>query len=272
MKKIYRILSKTIALIFFSYSSRLLDLFDYKIIPSFVEAKSSDFKYSENSRRLIYKPSQKKLPKLIIDTSHYNSELCILGAKYETNKSALNSKGHRSGYTPYYNMLFRHLKDQKILFAEIGIELNASTKMWRKFFSKAKIYGLEFDNQKIIKAKKHGLKNTLYKKIDVSNQKSIKTTFLKINKKFDVIIDDSTHLIDHQINIIKETLPFLKQNGILIIEDIFKKRKNHSEQEYYNRLQNLNKNFKEIYFVEFHNLSNWTASWKCEKILVLIKN
>jgi predicted O-methyltransferase YrrM len=272
LKKIYRILSKTIALIFFSYSSRLLDLFDYKIIPSFVEAKSSDFKYSENSRRLIYKPSQKKLSKLIMDTSHYNSELCILGAKYETNKSALNSKGHRSGYTPYYNMLFRHLKDQKILFAEIGIELNASTKMWRKFFSKAKIYGLEFDNQKIIKAKKHGLKNTLYKKIDVSNQKSIKTTFLKINKKFDVIIDDSTHLIDHQINIIKETLPFLKQNGILIIEDIFKKRKNHSEQEYYNRLQNLNKNFKEIYFVEFHNLSNWTASWKCEKILVLIKN
>jgi hypothetical protein len=272
LKKIYRTLSKKFALIFFSYSSRLLNFFDYKIIPSYVEAKSSDFKYSKNSRRLIYKPSQKKISKLIIDTSHYNSELCLFGAKYGTNKSALNSQGHRSGYTPYYDILFRHIKNQKILLAEIGIELNASTKMWRQFFSKAKIYGLEFDNQKITQAKKHGLKNTFYEKIDVSSQKSIKKTFLKINKKFDVIIDDSTHYIDHQINIVKETLPFLKKNGILIIEDIFKKRKNHSEEKYYERLISLKKNFHKIYFVEFHNLSNYTASWKCEKILVLIKN
>jgi len=64
LKKIYRTLSKKFALIFFSYSSRLLNFFDYKIIPSYVEAKSSDFKYSKNSRRLIYKPSQKKISKL----------------------------------------------------------------------------------------------------------------------------------------------------------------------------------------------------------------
>ncbi len=272
MKKIYRILSKKIALIFFSNLSQLLNIFDYKIIPSFIEAKSSNFKYSENSRRLIYKPPQNFFSKLIIDTSHYSSKLCMFGAEYGTGKSSLNIQGHRSGYTPYYDMLFRHLKDQKILLAEIGIELNASTKMWRKFFPKAKIYGLEFDNQKIIQAKKHGLKNTFYKEVNVSNQKSIKNTFLKINKKFDIIIDDSTHYIDHQINIIKETSPFLKKNGILIIEDIFKKRKNHSEEDYYKRLINLKKNFQKIYFVEFHNLSNYTASWKCEKILVLIKN
>lgn len=272
MKKYYRILSKKIVLIFFKYLSKVLNIFNYKIIPSFIEVESSNFKYSENSRRLIYQPPQNFFSKLILDTSHYDSKLCMIGAKYGTNKSSLNSKGHRSGYTPYYDMLFRHLKDQKILFAEIGIELNASTKMWRKYFSRAKIYGLEFDEKKIINAKKQGLKNTFYKKIDVSNQKSIKNTFSKIKKKFDVIIDDSTHNIDHQINIIKESLHFLKKDGILIIEDIFKDRKNHSEKNYYNRLQNLKKNFKKIYFVEFHNLSNYTASWKCEKILVLIKN
>ena len=272
MKKIYRILSRKITLIFFSYLSKLLNTFDYKIIPSFIEAKSSNFQYSENSRRLIYKPPQNCFSKLIIDTSHYNSELCMFGKKYGTNKSALNNQGHRSGYTPYYDMLFRHLKDQKILFAEIGIELNASTKMWRKFFSKAKIYGLEFDDKKIIQAKKHGLKNTFYKKIDVSSQKNIKSAFLKINKKFDIIIDDSTHLIDHQINVIKETVPFLKKNGVLIIEDIFKKRKHQLEVDYYKRLLNIKKHFKKVYFVEFYNLSNYTASWHCEKILVLIKN
>ena len=272
MKKSFRILSKKITLIFFKFFSQILNIFDYKIIPSFVEAKSSNFKYSENSRRLIYQPSQNSFSKLIIDTSHYNSELCEIGAKYGTNKSALNSLGHRSGYTPYYDMLFRHLKDQKILFAEIGIELNASSKMWRKFFSNADLYLFEKDTKKIEQAKKDQLNDTYYYEIDVNLKENIRDAFQKTEKKFDVIIDDSTHLFDHQINIIQESSPFLKKGGILIIEDIFKKRKNHSEQNYYEKLQNIKKDFQKIYFVEFHNLSNYTASWKCEKILVLIKN
>jgi len=272
LKKSFRILSKKITLIFFKYFSQILNIFDYKIIPSFVEAKSSDFKYSENSRRLIYQPSQNLFSKLIIDTSHYNSELCEIGAKYGTNKSALNNLGHRSGYTPYYDMLFRHIKDQKILFAEIGIELNASSKMWRKFFSNADLYLFEKDIKKIEQAKKDQLNDTYYYEIDVNLKENIRDAFQKTEKKFDVIIDDSTHHFDHQINIIQESSPFLKKGGILIIEDIFKKRKNHSEQNYYERLQNIKKDFQKIYFVEFHNLSNYTASWKCEKILVLIKN
>ena len=85
--------------------------------------------------------------------------------------------GHRSGYTPYYDLLFRHLKNEKINFAEIGIENNASTKMWRKYFSKAKIYGFEFEDIKIKKAKKHKLKNTVYHKIDVSNQNKINKAY-----------------------------------------------------------------------------------------------
>ena len=272
MKKIYRIISKKLAHIFFSNISKLLLIFDFKIIPSYNEVKKKNFIYSKNSRRLIYEPTKDSFAKLIIDTSHYTSELCKFGANFGTNKSGLNMLGHRSGYTPYYDLLLRHLRNEKINFAEIGIESNASTKMWRKYFSKAKIYGFEFEDFKIKNAKKHNLKNTFYKKIDVESQQSINKAFLDINKKFDIIIDDSTHYIDHQINIIKKTHPFLKKNGILIIEDIFKNRKEHSEENYYNKLKNLKKSFQKIYFVEFHNLNNWTASWKCEKILVLIKN
>lgn len=272
MKKIYRIISKKLAYFFFSNLSNFLSTFNFKIIPSYSDVKNYNFKYSINSRRLVYEPSKHSFPKLIIDTSHYTSELCQLGANFGTNKSALNMLGHRSGYTPYYDLLLRHLRNEKMNFAEIGIESNASIKMWRKYFSKAKIYGFEFENFKIRNAKKHKLKNTFYKTIDVSNQSSIDKAFSYIDQKFDVIIDDSTHYIDHQINVIKKTHPYLKKNGILIIEDIFKKRKEHSEINYYNKIKNLKKFFQKIYFVEFHNLNNWTASWKCEKILVLIKN
>ena len=271
MKKIYRILSKKISFFLFSYLSKLLSIFEFKIIPSFSDVKNYDFKYSENTRRLVYEPSKNLFPKLIIDTSHYKSNLCKLGAYYGTNKSALNTSGHRSGYTPFYDMLFRHLKNEKINFAEIGIESNASIKMWRNYFLKAKIIGFEFEDIKIKKAKKHNLRNTTYQKVDVTNQENIRKAFKKTKVLFDVIIDDSTHYLDHQINIIKKTHPFLKKNGILIIEDIFKTRKEHFEEIYFEKLKRMKNYFQDIYFVEFHNLSNYTASWKCEKILVLIK-
>lgn len=272
MKKIYRIISKRLSYFFLSTLSRILSFFDFKVIPSYTDIKKYNFKYSDNSRRLIYEPSNEAFAKIIIDTSHYTSELCKLGAKFGTNKSGLNLLGHRSGYTPYYDLLFRHLKNEKINFAEIGIESNASTKMWRKYFTKAKIYGFEFDDVKIKKAKKNNLKNTLYRKIDVNYQMNIEKSFSETKKKFDIIIDDSTHYLEHQINIVKKVHPFLKKRGILIIEDIFKKRKEHSEKNYFQKLKSFRRVFNKIYFVEFHNLNNWTANWKCEKILVLIKN
>ena len=271
MKKIYRIISKKFSYFLFSFLSRLLSIFNYKIIPSFSEIRDYNFKYNENTRRLIFEPSKDLFPKLIIDTSHHKSELCKLGAQYGTNKSAYNTFGHRSGYTPFYDLLFRHVRNQRINFAEIGIESNASIKMWRKYFSNAKIIGFEYEDIKIKKAKSHNLKNTKYQKIDVTNPESIKKAFLKTKVKFDIIIDDSTHFLEHQLNIVKKTHSFLNKNGILIIEDIFKNRKEHSEANYFNKLKKIKNYFKDIYFVEFHNLNNFTASWKCEKILVLIK-
>ena len=40
---------------------------------------------------------------------------------------------------------------------------------------------------------------------------------------------------------------------------------------YFDKLKKIKHNFKDIFFVEFYNINNFTASWKCEKILVLIK-
>ena len=74
---------------------------------------------------------------------------CESGKKYNTNKSSYNLVGHRSGYTGLYYLLFDKLKNKEINFAEIGIEKNASTKVWRDYFSKAKIHGFEYDKDKI---------------------------------------------------------------------------------------------------------------------------
>jgi SAM-dependent methyltransferase len=270
LKKIYRNIQKRLEIFFFKGISKIFEKLNYKIVPSSTEIVNPNLEYAKHNRRFIYKIPSKKFSKVIIDTTHYNSELCKIGANFGTNKSSLNLIGHRSGYTPFYDILFNNIRNKKINLAEIGIEKNAATKMWRKYFKKAWIYGLEYDEKKIYSAIKHKLYKTNYCKIDVSLKSSIKNSFKKINKKFDIIIDDSTHIFKDQINIIQEGRNFLKKGGILIIEDIYKFRKDHREEKYYDAIKHFQKKFDKIYFVEFYNLNNFTASWRCEKLLILI--
>jgi len=54
----------------------------------------------------------------------------------------------------------------------------------------------------------------------VNNIEYLDSTFKGTNVMFDVIIDDSTHVIQSQNNIIKTVSKYLNSGGILVIEDI----------------------------------------------------
>ena len=271
MKKIFRILSKYIIFNLIKILNTLLKHSNYKVYPPFDNLDKFKYEYSKNSRRLIINTKKKQFDKIYIDTSFYNSKLCELGKKFKSNKSSFNFHGHRSGFTGIYSILFFNLRNKNIKVGEIGIEKNASTQMWRKFFTKAEIHGFEYDIQKIKNAKKQKLKNTYYHKVNVNNEKEINKSFKSINKKFDIIIDDSTHIFEDQIRIIKNSHNFLNKGGILIIEDIYKNRKKYDEKNYYDHLKKIKKEFQEIMFIESSHVNNFTASWKNEKILLLVK-
>jgi len=271
MKKIYRICTKYLNFFFAKFVAFFLNKINYKITPNLSAIEKFDYDYSISSRRLVFKKPKNKFGKVLIDTSLYSSNMCELGKLHETNKSPYNLNGHRSGFTGVYFLLFSTLRDKDICFAEIGIEKNASTKMWRDFFSKAEIHCFEFDEEKIIRAKSDNLENTFYHNIDVRDDKNIHNAFDKVNKKFDIIIDDSTHFFDDQLRIIKSCKRFLKKNGILIIEDIHRNRSEYSEKNYYDNLNNISNEFFDILFIETPHINNFTANWKNEKLLLLIR-
>ena len=271
VKKTYRIVTKLFLFSFLKIANFFLQKSNYKIIPAVSDYNSFNFDYSKSTRRLVLRKNKKSFDKIVIDSTHSETDLCFLGKKYSTNKSSLNLEGHRSGYTSLYSFLFLSLKEKKCSIAEIGIEKNGSTNMWRNYFSKARINCFELDKKKIELAKKQKLKNVYYHYIDVSSPQIIIQQFNKVNKKFDIIIDDSTHEFDHQINIIKNTHKFIKSGGYLVIEDIYRFRKGHEESKYFEKLKNLRKIFSKIVFIETPHVNNFTANWKCEKILLLIK-
>ena len=261
--------------ILFIWNVKIINLIlkktNYKLLPSLNVKEKFNLEFSSKTRRFILRKKSKKFGKIIIDGSLEETNLCKLGSFFKTNKSSLNLDGHRSGYTSLYNLVLNHLINKNCQIAEIGIEKNASTKMWRHYFNKATIDCYEFDKKKIHLAHKDKLKKVKYHFIDVRRKEIIIKQFQKNKKKNDLIIDDSTHLFDHQINVVFGVYKFLKPGGILIIEDIYRFKKGYEEERYYEKIKKLKNFFSYIAFIETPHVNNFTASWKNEKILILIK-
>ena len=236
MKKFYRIFCKKSILFILKLINFVIKKKGYRIIPSLDELNQLNYQFSNNSRRLVFNTNKDTFDKLIIDSTQFETIMCREGAKFNTDKSPYNMIGHRHGYTGIYFLLFNHLKNKNIKIAEIGIENNSSIKLWRSYFDQAEIHGFEYHKDKINSAKNQNLNNTFYHDIDVSISSNIKNAFLNTGKKFDIIIDDSTHLFSHQINVIMNTKEFLNKEGVLVIEDIYKFKKENSEKNIMNNL------------------------------------
>ena len=222
-------------------------------------------------RKKIKKNSLKrnKINSITIDTIDYLSKLCFIGKKFGTDKSILNNKTVcQHSYTGVYNILFSSLKESKINIAEIGILHNHSIQMWREYFINATIDGFEYDEKLIENAKKLNMPLVNYYKIDVTQPSEIIKAFKKANKKYDIIIDDSTHAFDDMINIIFNTNFFLKKNGYLIIEDVPKKI---NEKEFYKKLKKIKSIFQDIFFIECKHAYNFNILSFNNKLLVLRK-
>ena len=153
--------------------------------------------------------------------------------------------------------------------AEIGILENNSIKMFRNYFSNAKIYGFEYDKKLIKKAKSHRLRNTFYSEIDVTNERSIKHNFSKFKKKFKVIIDDSTHDVDDQIRLINNCVNFLDPGGMFILEDIYHFK--NIETKIINSIKKPLKFFEKIFFIECNHINKHSKPLDNDKLMILKK-
>lgn len=132
----------------------------------------------------------------------YNA--CI---KYRTDKIT------HHGYERFYDYFLYPLKNKEFNLLEIGIDQNCSLKMWCDLFSKAKIYGIDIG---------HGFKHDqgIVFKADQSNKSELKKV-VKYIKNSDLIIDDGSHVPEHQLLTFNYLfLKLLNFGGTYIIEDI----------------------------------------------------
>lgn len=209
-----------------------------------------------------------KINSITIDSTNSVTELCLLGVKYPTDKSPYNTEVnlHNHAYTSIYNLLFSNIRYKDIKLGELGILDNNSMLSWREFFPNAKLYGFEWFDERLNKAINDNIDCT-YIKMNVKDINSISDGLSVAGSKFDILIDDSTHLFEDQIKFVNEAYKHLNPGGILIIEDIFI---NANEEDYCKAI-NLEHFSSATFIFANHNLKN-SLGWNNDKLLVLHKN
>lgn len=144
-----------------------------------------------------------------------DNNLDKLALKYGTDKS---SASHN--YTPFYESILGHLKNQPVNLLEIGVRQGWSHQMWREYFLSGNIYGI--DN--CLESEFNSDHNHLIKKnitIFYGNQED--KDFLDKNVthiNYDIIIDDGGHKMKEQQLSLLYLIDYIKSGGFYFIEDL----------------------------------------------------
>ena len=122
-------------------------------------------------------------------------------------------------WSGYFDVYERHLskfvgKSPKIL--EIGILGGGSIELWLKYFGEGtKVIGVDID-ERCLSYKYEGDAQVV---MGDQGSADFWQKFLSENTDFDIIIDDGSHVMSHQITTLQQTFPHLREGGVYICED-----------------------------------------------------
>ena len=224
-------------------------------------------------RKLKYKfkffGKKENMDLFYISNNKINTELKELMNFYGSDKGGITN---HHNFANYYSKIFYNQRDKIKNFLEIGLGTNnvnlasnmgkdgkplASLRAWRDYFKNAQIYGADID--KTILKDEERIK-TFY--VDQTNPESVKELFKNIGvKKFDIILEDGLHEYNANICCFENSIEFLDDRGIYIIEDIYYK----DQEKFINYFSKTSYNFSIIDIFHNKNIAN-----NC--ILVIKKN
>ena len=124
-----------------------------------------------------------------------------------------------NGHTDYdiYTSIFENRRYAKNIM-EIGIREGGSLKLWLEYFPFAVVYGIDSDTECVHWHLLDPFTGRVM--IKFANAYDRLTAESYGDKKFDIIIDDGSHTLEHQKCFIDYYFDLLKDDGVMIIEDI----------------------------------------------------
>jgi hypothetical protein len=150
--------------------------------------------------------------------------LCQIAKKFHTDKfDPENPLSHL--YTPAYHRLLADRRSQVRKVLEIGLgwpglmhrdyPAGGSLRMWSEYFSDANIFGLDIREDALVND--DGIKSF---RCDQSSYWSLREAQSFVGDGFDLIVDDGSHVPEHQVLTARLFVPSLAKDGLYVIEDV----------------------------------------------------
>lgn len=122
-------------------------------------------------------------------------------------------KNTSHSYGPVYEKIFSIFESADSIL-EIGFDGGASLLAYADYFNQATIHGIDIEENRLPPVKSHPRIQTLIADATLSS------TINHYNKSFDIIIEDASHRLEHQIQHFRDYCAFVKPGGVYIIEDV----------------------------------------------------
>lgn len=135
---------------------------------------------------------------------------------YDAHRGKVSDKW--SIYLDTYDQIFSEYRNKPVRILEIGVQNGGSLEIWQKYFPNVEIIvgcdidlacgNLVFDGQNVSIA------------IGDANIDEVESKIVAISEKFDIIIDDGSHLSSDIIRSFARYFPHLSEGGMYIAEDL----------------------------------------------------
>ena len=125
----------------------------------------------------------------------------------------------RFTHASMYDRIFPPYKDKPIKLLEIGVNKGGSAAVWEAYFPNAELFGIDIRPLEEMQARlKVVLAHTQLDVIDQSDAVAL-AAYAEEFGPFDIIIDDGSHYVSHQILSFEVLWAHLNIGGTYVIED-----------------------------------------------------
>ncbi len=133
-------------------------------------------------------------------------------------------KNTTHSYLELYNTLLTRMRTTATNVLEVGIgnfgpKNGGSLKLWRDYFTKAQVYGLDIiPRHMVLDELLDDPRVVLYTQTNAYDPEFVDKTFKEM--RFDFMLDDGPHTLESMLKFIELYADLLTDDGILIIEDV----------------------------------------------------
>jgi cephalosporin hydroxylase len=122
-------------------------------------------------------------------------------------------------YLALYDRYLSGYREKPTRFLEIGVADGGSFPMWRKYFgAQAKIFGIDVDPESCKKVE--ALELDCHARAGSQADPSFLQSVVTEMGGLDIVIDDGSHIAEHQVASFKTLFPLLSNGGVYVCEDL----------------------------------------------------